>query len=274
MIEGIIMDLEVGKTAEGTVEEELNESENEIGESLKTACDNAENLETIDFRIIWNKQNFRVKFAADRKIEDLKDHITELTGIPTSMQKLMYKGLIKNEHLTLKELNICSGAKLMLVGSTLKDVLNVNLPSKETPKQTEVTQSASQGNESFSNKKEHRKVLDKGKPDDVMPGIIGSKEKLPIQPLYGMCNKHGGKVRLTFKHELDQLWLGTKERTEKIPMSSIKTVISEPVAGNEDYHILGLQLGPTDASRYWIYWVPAQYVDAIKDTILGRWQEF
>ncbi|XP_065066423.1 ubiquitin domain-containing protein UBFD1-like isoform X2 [Rhopilema esculentum] len=252
MIEGIIMDLEVGKTAEGTVEEELNESENEIGESLKTACDNAENLETIDFRIIWNKQNFRVKFAADRKIEDLKDHITELTGIPTSMQKLMYKGLIKNEHLTLKELNICSGAKLMLVGSTLKDVLNVNLPSKETPKQTEVTQSASQGNESFSNK----------------------KEKLPIQPLYGMCNKHGGKVRLTFKHELDQLWLGTKERTEKIPMSSIKTVISEPVAGNEDYHILGLQLGPTDASRYWIYWVPAQYVDAIKDTILGRWQEF
>ena len=50
-------------------------------------------------------------------------------------------GLIKNEHLTLKELNICSGAKLMLVGSTLKDVLNVNLPSKETPKQTEVTQS-------------------------------------------------------------------------------------------------------------------------------------
>ena len=65
----------------GTVEEELNESENEIGESLKTACDNAENLQTIDFRIIWNKQNFRVKFAADRKIEDLKDHITELTGM-------------------------------------------------------------------------------------------------------------------------------------------------------------------------------------------------
>jgi hypothetical protein len=32
------------------------------------------------------------------------------------------------------------------------------------------------------------------------------------------------------------------------------------------------QLGPTEASRYWIYWVPAQYVDAIKDSVLGKWQ--
>lgn len=31
-----------------------------------------------------------------------------------------------------------------------------------------------------------------------------------------------------------------------------------------------LQLGTTEASRYWIYWVPAQYVDAIRDTILGK----
>ena len=26
--------------------------------------------------------------------------------------------------------------------------------------------------------------------------------------------------------------------------------------------------------RYWIYWVPAQYVDAIKDAILGKFQFF
>lgn len=36
----------------------------------------------------------------------------------------------------------------------------------------------------------------------------------------------------------------------------------------------GIQLGPTEASRYWIYWVPAQFVDAIKDAILGKWQYF
>ena len=40
------------------------------------------------------------------------------------------------------------------------------------------------------------------------------------------------------------------------------------------YVLQAIQLGPTEASRYWIYWVPAQYVDAIKDTILGKWQPF
>ena len=58
---------------------------------------------------------------------------------------------------------------------------------------------------------QHKKVLDKyGKPDDVMPGIKNSRQALPPQPLSGMYNKSGGKVRLTFKLELDQVWLGTK----------------------------------------------------------------
>lgn len=58
---------------------------------------------------------------------------------------------------------------------------------------------------------QHKKVLDKyGKPDDALPGVKNSKEQLPHFPLTGMYNKAGGKVRLTFKLELDQLWLGTK----------------------------------------------------------------
>ena len=36
------------------------------------------------------------------------------------------------------------------------------------------------------------------------------QEQLPPQPLSGMVNKHGSKVRLTFKLEEDQVWLGTK----------------------------------------------------------------
>lgn len=59
--------------------------------------------------------------------------------------------------------------------------------------------------------KEHKRVLDKhGKPDDVPMGIKNVKEPLPHTPISGMYNKSGGKVRLTFKLEVDQLWLGTK----------------------------------------------------------------
>ena len=68
--------------------------------------------------------------------------------------------------------------------------------------------------------------------------LYGFQEGLPQQPLSGMVNRSGGKVRLTFKMENDQLWIGTKERTDKIPMSSIKAVVSEPIEGHEEYHIM------------------------------------
>ena len=53
-----------------------------------------------------------------------------------------------------------------------------------------------------------------------------------------MVNKSGGKVRLTFKFEADQIWIGSKELTNKIQMNSIRSVISEPIQGREEYHIV------------------------------------
>ena len=44
-----------------------------------------------------------------------------------------------------------------------------------------------------------------GKPDDAMVAIKGLKQPLPPTPLTGMTNKLGGKVRLTFKLEADQV---------------------------------------------------------------------
>ena len=53
--------------------------------------------------------------------------------------------------------------------------------------------------EPLSKQKPHSKVTDKGPPEDVIPGVLNVKEPLPPQPLSGMLNKSGGKVRLTFK---------------------------------------------------------------------------
>jgi hypothetical protein len=53
--------------------------------------------------------------------------------------------------------------------------------------------------------KQHKKVLDMGKPDDAMVAIKGIQQPLPPTPLTGMLNKNGGKVRLTFKLESDQV---------------------------------------------------------------------
>jgi len=227
--------------------------------------------ETVEFKIVYNKQRHDVTFPLDDTISTLKQHIQKLTGLPPAMQKVMYKGLAKDER-TLREVGVVQGVKVMVVGSTMNDVLSVNTPTSTNTKD-EVAEGGP-SNEPLCQQKMHKKVLDKGLPEDAMPGIKNVKEPLPPVPIFGMLNKSGDKVRLTFKLEVDEVWIGTKERTNKIRMSSIKTVTSEPIEGHEQYHIMALQLGPTEASRYWFYWVPAQYTDAIKDAVLGKWQFF
>ena len=88
----------------------------------------------------------------------------------------------------------------MMVGSKLDDVLAVNT----TPNAQELKESSSGGaggakKEPLSKQKPHLKVTEKGPPEDAIPGVLNVKEPLPPQPLSGMLNKSGGKVRLTFK---------------------------------------------------------------------------
>jgi len=241
------------------------ESENEKNDNVIKPSDD------IEFKVVFNKKKYDITFNVDETVGALKSHLQDIIGVPSTMQKIMIKGLAKDE-MTLKKLGVVKGSKVMVVGSTLNDVLEV--AKKPTAQQLKEEERKDSLKESFSQQKIHKKIIEKGVPEDAMPGIKNCTESLPSYPLSGMLNKSGGKVRLTFKLEQDQLWIGTKERTQKIPLNSIKTVLSEPIENHEEYQILALQLGPTEASRYWIYWVPNQYVEAIKESILGRWQFF
>ncbi|XP_023672330.1 ubiquitin domain-containing protein UBFD1 isoform X1 [Paramormyrops kingsleyae] len=242
----------------------------DLGSAVSNGGDTDDGKETVDLKIIWNKNKYDLKIPLDGTGANLKERIHSLTGLPPAMQKVMYKGLLPEDK-TLREIKVTNGAKIMVVGSTINDVLAVNTPKEVMQQEVKAEENKK---EPLCRQKQHRKVLDKGKPEDIMPSVKGVKERLPTVPLSGMYNKTGGKVRLTFKLEQDQLWIGTKERTEKIPMGSIKNVVTEPIEGHEDYHMMAFQLGPTEASQYWVYWVPAQFVDAIKDTVLGKWQYF
>jgi len=229
-----------------------------------------DNPNNVTFKIVFNKQKFDVTWDKTKTISSLKSYIHPLTEVPPSMQKLMFKGLLKDAQ-TLTEAKITSGTKVMLVGSKLTDVISANAKAESSSTATE-SESGSSKKDHLSKQKPHSKVIEQGIPEDAMPAYKNGKESLPDIPLYGMLNKHRHKVRLTFKLAEDQIWLGTKERTEKLPMNSIKQIVSEPIEGHEQYHMMALQLGPTEQSRYWIYWVPSQYVDAIKDVVLGTWQ--
>ena len=56
----------------------------------------------------------------------------------------------------------------------------------------------------------------------------------------------------------------------EINYGSITSIKSEPIIGHEEYSIVGLQIGKSDASTYFLYWFPTNYVDALKDEILGK----
>uniref|UniRef100_A0A4W3IM33 Ubiquitin family domain containing 1 n=2 Tax=Callorhinchus milii TaxID=7868 RepID=A0A4W3IM33_CALMI len=190
--------------------------------------------EMVDLKIIWNKNKYDVRVPLDSTGANLKEKIHSLTALTPAMQKVMYKGLLQEDK-TLREIKVANGAKIMVIGSTINDVLAVNTPKEVVQQEAKAEEPKK---EPLCRQKQHRKVLDKGKPEDVMPCIKGVKERLPSVPLSGMYNKSSGKVRLTFKLEQDQLWIGTKERTEKIPMGSIKNVISEPIEGFEGYYMV------------------------------------
>lgn len=64
------------KCTDDTREENVTNKEGLAVESLETE----DNIDNIEFKLVWNKQNFQVVFDADKKIEDLKEHIKDLTG--------------------------------------------------------------------------------------------------------------------------------------------------------------------------------------------------
>lgn len=223
--------------------------------------------EPMRLKVTYKKVQYEVTMPPSATILELKEEIEKLSGVPYIMQKLIFKGCKKPEdNKSLRDSGLEADSKIMLVGSTVVDVMKVmsqavQKPPEKSPKLRRLP---------LCQQEKHKRVLQDGVPEDAMPGILDCVDPLPNFPITGMLDKHKRKVRLTFQRDLDQLWISTKESTDKIPMEAIVDVKSEPILGHEEYHMVGFELGPTEGSRYWVYWVPAQYVEAIKDAILGE----
>lgn len=116
-------------------------------------------------------------------------------GLPPAMQKVMYKGLLPEDK-TLRDIKITNGAKIMVVGSTINDVLAVNTPKEVIQQEVKAEENKKEPlcrqkvgpmtplqTRAFSpcvygcvlSFQQHRKVLDKGKPDDIMLAMKGAK---------------------------------------------------------------------------------------------------
>ncbi|KAG2446432.1 hypothetical protein HYH02_008424 [Chlamydomonas schloesseri] len=237
------------------------------GEASTSAATSAEQ---VSFKVAYGKAVQDCKRPFESTVGDLKTEIEKTTGIPSKLQKLMCKGAaLKDDEATLRAAGIKDGVKLLLIGSApaAVDAAKAAAAAGSTGGDWD----APKTEEPICKQTAHAKVLAKGVPDGALPGIAGRQVTMDdkITSIPGLLNSQGSKVRMTFKEELQQIWIGSDTSTQKVPYGSITKIESWPVEGNEAYSILALHLGVGGTSRYWLYFYPSQYVAGLKIKILG-----
>eukprot|EP00035_Acanthoeca_spectabilis_P034799 m.30981 g.30981 ORF g.30981 m.30981 type:complete len:263 (+) comp6873_c0_seq1:1555-2343(+) len=218
----------------------------------------------IKFRVVFKSVVHEVVFGLDQTIGELKAHLEGKTGCPASVQKLSFKGPVKDDSQTLKERKFTPKCKVLLIGPTAEDLLQqASMAGPVVESDPLPGAVVREPTVAWCEQAIHRKVLDKGIPPDVEMGYmpLDGPEPVPTVPL--VLFDYSGKIRLSFKMAEQMLVIGTKERTRQVPLSSIYDCKSEPIAEHPAYHIMAMQLGPTEKSIKFFYWVPAQYVKSI-----------
>ncbi|KRZ79118.1 Ubiquitin domain-containing protein UBFD1 [Trichinella papuae] len=212
-------------------------------------------------------QKHEISMPASSTLSQFKEKVEALTDVPPELQKLTSKPLMMDSEMTLESCGVTNGTKCLLIGNKREEIEQIKSLTAENVVIKEVA--SKQAPVPLCQQEMHKSVLAKGKPNSAMIGIRNVQDPLPPFPIVGMTTKGGALARMVFKLELDQVWITTKERTNKIPMNQIRNIVNEKIDGYEEYHIMGLQLGTTENSRIWLYWVPAQFVEAIRNAILG-----
>lgn len=71
-------------------------------------------IEKIDFKVIYNKQKICINFALDGTVAELKTYLQKIIAVPQAMQKVMFKGLAKDDQ-TLRNLGVTKGKIINLI---------------------------------------------------------------------------------------------------------------------------------------------------------------
>lgn len=78
----------------------------------------------IKFVVIHNKIKYTVSMLPSSTIRQLKDKLFDIIGISSQVQKIMIKGLAKDDQ-TLESLNVNSSSEIMVVGAKLQDIIAI-----------------------------------------------------------------------------------------------------------------------------------------------------
>lgn len=240
-----------------------------MGDSNAETGKEQQNVPAVTFKLQFGKNSTELSMPLSATVGDIKEQAHRLLSIPPAMQKLLIKGSIKPDTTTLQDAGIKKGLRVMLIGSRPQDILSAAAPAT-TPGLTWDSPTIPE-EDPVQTQTQHKKVIDKGKPEDGMPGIadrqipLGDHENM----IPGLLNGQGSKVRLTFKPAEQQVWIGSAASTQKVYYHQIKKIESHVIQQHEEYSMVAFHLNAEGKGKYWLYWFPSQYVAAIKMQIIG-----
>ncbi|CAG9312436.1 UBFD1 [Blepharisma stoltei] len=218
----------------------------------------------LHFKVSYAKQMIDIEISPEEPITNLKQFLESKTGVPVPMQKLFFKGPIKDDTQPIGSLNIKANAKLMLIGSTASEI---SATSSARPIAFTEEQKYMIPTDDIS--AEQRRVIEKGPPSDAIPAATMNTRSPDTIP--GLYNHVGHPVRVTIKRDLDQLWVASTTKTQKIPFASISDITSQPILQYPGYLIVTLHFGKTNRAN--LYFFPAQYFRSFKDSICAFFGE-
>ncbi|KAI9335628.1 hypothetical protein DFJ73DRAFT_663279 [Zopfochytrium polystomum] len=211
----------------------------------------------VKFKVAFKSTVYEMDLPATAPVAILKQELEKKTGIDSNLQKLLFKGVLKDDQ-SLSDAKVTEGCKIILMASAAKDIINiVATPTNSTSSTASSPSAASAAPAYILDAPEHKRIIERGPPESVEKGLVGVKSAIPALGIPNLVNVRRIKTRLSFL-ATDELQIATGELTQKIPYSSISKVISEPIKGHDGYHAVGIQIGPTEKSLAWFYWVPSQ----------------
>jgi predicted small metal-binding protein len=134
-----------------------------------SAAQDTSNL--MEIIIKHNKDEHKIKISPKATLNDLRKSIQDVTQILPGLQKLMFKGILKGEDKTLEELGVKPNTRIMVVGSSLHEVMSLSaVPSGEEKKRLEEEPA---NTNPLSEQLPHKKIIDKGVPEGADQGYKG-----------------------------------------------------------------------------------------------------
>jgi hypothetical protein len=152
------------------------------------------------FTVRFSGQSIPLEFAEDVLVSVVKQKLFDLTGIHPSMQKLMFKGALKDAH-KLSETKLREGAKCMLVGSTVERAMTATA-SAAASTTFKPSSPISKSSDKFCDDDKHKRIISRGPPEGGVKPVDDNKSipEIGVRHILGVC------ICDYFVHVCNALW--------------------------------------------------------------------